>query len=377
MSAGREVAITWNGRRARAWVPERLSRRDLSLGERAVRATERAAALARRVSDALPAEWEPLARLLLRSEGIASSAIEGVRAPVAAIAAAELEPAPGDDDASWIAGNLAAVRRSIGDAHRRPLDVAALNRWHRALMSSTTHLPRRLVGRPRDAQGWIGGTSPLDAALVTPPPGRVGALLDDLVAFANRTDVDAVTQAAAVHAQFETIHPYADGNGRVGRVLAGWVLTRRLQLVHPPPLSVAIARDRGGYLSGLTLFRLGDVDPWVEWFADVVAGAAEASIALLRDVEALEARWDARLARVRVDATARRVVPLLPSHPVLAAPTVAEALDISERAARSALTTLGDAGIVRAYEPAQRGRGRPRRWWVAHELLDLVTEWAR
>jgi Fic family protein len=376
MAPGREVSIAWNGHPTRAWVPERLSKRDLSLNERAVRATERAAALTGRASDALPPEWEPLARLLLRSEGVASSAIEGVRAPVAAIAAAELEPA-GDDDAAWIADNLAAVRRSIADAHRRPLDVAALNRWHRALMSNTTRLPRRLIGRPRDTQGWIGGTSPLDAALVTPPPARVGALLDDLVAFANRTDVDAVTQAAVAHAQFEVIHPYADGNGRVGRVLAGWVLTRRLHVVNPPPISTGIARDRGGYLSGLTLFRLGDVDPWVRWFADVVAGAAEASIVLVRDVAELQARWDERLGRVRVDATARRVVRLLPAHPVIAASTVAGALAISERAARSALTTLADAGIVDGYEPARRARGRPRRWWVAQELLDLVTEWAR
>jgi predicted ArsR family transcriptional regulator len=80
---------------------------------------------------------------------------------------------------------------------------------------------------------------------------------------------------------------------------------------------------------------------------------------------------------VRVDATARRVVRLRPAHPVFAASTVAGALAISERAARSALTTLADAGIVDGYEPARRARGRPRRWWVAQELLDLVTEWAR
>lgn len=376
MVAGREVSITWNGRRARAWVPETLTRRDLALREPAVRATERAAALCRRASDELPLEWEPLARLLLRSEGIASSAIEGVRAPAVAIAAAELDPTAGGD-ATWIADNLAAVRRSIDDAHRRRLDVTALNRWHRALMANTTHLPRRLIGRPRDAQGWIGGTSPLDAALVTPPPERIGALLDDLVAFANRTDVDPLTQAAVAHAQFETIHPYADGNGRVGRVLAGWVLTRRLQLVHPPPVSVGIARDRGGYLSGLTLFRLGDVDAWVRWFADVVAGASEASIALVRAVEELQRRWTDRLASVRVDAAARRVPPLLPQHPVLAASTVSGALGISERAARSALDALAEHGIVTPYEPGRRPRGRPRRWWAAQELLDLVGEWAR
>ena len=79
--------------------------------------------------------------------------------------------------------------------------------------------PERYVGRIRDEQGWIGGTNPFDAHLVTPPADRLGALLDDLLAWVNRDDVDPIAQAAIAHAQFEIIHPFADGNGRIGRVL--------------------------------------------------------------------------------------------------------------------------------------------------------------
>jgi len=373
---GREVPITWNGRPVRAWVPDPLAGAELKLSEATARRTEQAAALLRRGSDELPPAWEVLARLLLRAEGVASSFIEGVRAPLADVAAAELDPTVGEA-ASWVAGNLTAVTEAIEAAGHGPLTVEALHAWHRALMAGNRYLPDHLIGGLRDAQGWIGGTSPLDAALVTPPPAALAALLDDLVVFANRTDIDPVTQAAAAHAQFEIVHPYADGNGRIGRVLVSWILARRLNLVGPPPLSVRIALDRGGYLAGLTLFRLGEVDPWVAWFAEVVAGAGEASITLVRSVTALQALWLERLAGSRTDAAARAVVTLLPEHPVLTAAVIAAALGVSERTGRSALETLAEVGIVEPFEPARRGPGRPRRWWVASELIALVEGWSR
>ncbi|HVF76106.1 MAG TPA: Fic family protein [Acidimicrobiales bacterium] len=373
---GREVPILWNGRRARAWVPDLLAARDLSLTERTTRGTERAAALARRSNDQLPRQWEALGRLLLRTEGVASSFIEGVGAPLVDVAVAELDPAVGEH-AAWVADNLKAVQSAVGEAQEGPLRVRSLHRWHGLIMRGTRHLPPRLVGTPRKEQGWIGGTSPLDAALVTPPPDAVERLLTDLVEFVNRTDVDPVTQAAVAHAQFEVIHPYADGNGRVGRVLVGWVLSRRLGLVTPPPVSVRIATDRGGYLAGLTHFRLGQADPWVAWFADVVGGAGEASINLVHDVQELQAQWTDRLTDVRTDATARQVLSLLPQHPVLGAATVADALDVSERAGRAALETLARYEIVERFDRVAQGRGRPRKWWVAPELIALVSAWSR
>ena len=321
--AGRELAITWQGRRAKAWLPELLESRRLGLSEATVRRTEQAAAAARRSSNELPARWEPLARLLLRAEGVASSFIEGVRAPLTDVAAAELDPIAGEP-ATWVADNLATVMSAVAEAHAARLSFKTLHRWHQSLMGGASHLPPSQIGAFRDAQGWIGGTSPLDAALVTPPPDRVPALSRDLIAFANRTDIDPVTQAAVTHAQFEIIHPYADGNGRVGRVLVVWLLTRRLGLVSPPPVSVRIASDRGAYLAGLTRFRLGEADPWVRWFADVVYDASDATIDLVRSVDDLLARWTERLDDVRVDAAARRVLPLLPEFPVISSDIVAE-----------------------------------------------------
>lgn len=372
------MPIEWRGRPASAWLPDPLAQLDLALSEPTVRATEQAAAAARGGSDALPARWEPLARLLLRAEGLASSHIEGVRAPLADVAAAELHPA-GHDTAAWVADNLAAVTDALAEARQHaPLRVESLHRWHRRLMAgASSHLPTHRVGALRDAQGWIGGTSPLDAALVPPPPEHVPALMDDLVVFVNRADLDPVTQAALAHAQLEVIHPYADGNGRVGRVLIGWVLTRRLMLVSPPPVSARIAVDRGGYLSGLTLFRLGQPDPWIRWFADVVRAAGQATTNLIRAVADLQTSWDVRLTGVRVGAAARRVLAVLPQYPVLDAATLAHALGVSERASRTALTTLAAHQIVAPFHPHGSAVGRPRQWWVAEELVDLVTAWSR
>jgi Fic family protein len=369
--SGHEVRIQWNGHTVAAWVPAPLAVRDIDLAEATVRRTEQAAAAARRGSDALPADWSAIARLLLRAEGVASSYVEGVRAPAVEVAAAELDRTVGET-AAWVADNLAAVIEAVDAAHQGPLTVASLHRWHTRLMAGAGHLPAPLIGAARDVQGWIGGTSPLDAALVVPPPEMIAPLLDDLIEFANRTDVDPVTQAAVAHAQFELIHPYADGNGRVGRILIGWILTRRLALLSPPPISVRIARDIGGYLSGLTLFRLDQTDPWVRWFADVVATSGESTSKLATAVGELRARWQARLANVRADATARRLPELLPAHPVLDATTVARELNVSERAARGALGTLHAQRILERFTPAGGTRGRPRRWWVAAELLSLV-----
>ena len=125
--------------------------------------------MARRPS---PTDYATLARLLLRAEGVASSFIEGVTAPVVDIVLAEAGEARRPSAAAWVAANLAAVTESIEEAHAGPLTVESLCRWHRTLMTGSP-TPSRYVGAIRSEQGWIGGTSPLDAHLVTPPPEYV------------------------------------------------------------------------------------------------------------------------------------------------------------------------------------------------------------
>jgi len=369
-SAGRAVTVDWRGRRVRTWVPAPLAQRDLALSTATARAAERAVAALRLADARLPATWEPLARLLLRHEGVASSGIEGLREPISAVLVAEQTGAGGT--AGWIADNLAVIDVALRTA-AEPLSIEMLNRWHERLMRHGD-LPAHMVGAFRSALGWVGGTSPADAAYVPPPPSEVPPLVGDLVAFSDDgDDLDAVSRAALVHAQFEAIHPYGDGNGRLGRVLVSRALRRGgVTARATAPISMAIARDPGGYLSGLHLFEQGETDPWVRWFAETATRAAKTTENLVGQATHLLSQWSEAVAGLRADHTARTLVDHLPARPVLSARDVSTLLGVSERSGRTALATLAARGVL---EPVPRARterqGRARHWFAATGLLDL------
>lgn len=374
-----EIPIVWRGRRAHAFVPTRLADRDLMLDAPTVADAARARAAVEHGAESMPEDFAALARLLLRAEGVASSFIEGVTAPVVDIVLAEADDRGPPSAAAWVAANLAAVSEATAESHAGPLMVETLCRWHRTLMTGSP-TPAQHVGVLRSEQGWIGGPSPLDAHLVTPPPAEVPALVDDLICYVNREDIDPVAQAAIAHAQFEIIHPFADGNGRVGRVLVAWILVRRLSLVTAPPVSARIAADVGGYGSGLVVFRMGDHNAWVRWFAEAVSGAGRAQQELVASVERLQREWRERLAKPRVesrrlrsDAAAWRLLDLLPSHLVLTGPVVASKLGIPLKSANAALIELVAAGVLVEHGTVQpSGPGRPSRLYTSAELLGLT-----
>ncbi|HLX88097.1 MAG TPA: Fic family protein [Acidimicrobiales bacterium] len=377
-AAGHEVEVVWNGRRVRAFVPALLAERDLTLDAPTAARAALATAEVGHAAEGLVEGYEPLARLLLRSEGVASSYIEGITAPVVDVVLAEEELGrPKAGAATWVASNLTAVSEAVaGAGSSAELTVETLCEWQRTLLVGSP-TPERYVGVVRREQGWIGGSSPFDAYLVTPPPGELPRLLDDLVVYANRGDLDPVEQAAVSHAQFEIIHPFADGNGRVGRMLVAWVLTRRLALLVPPPVSVAIAADVGGYTSGLVLFRLGDHRRWIHWFADAVAAGGRAQRNLIAGVEQIKSRWQEQLTsavrKLRRDAAVFDVVELLPRHVVLTSQTLVDELGLSRKAALANLHRLAEAGILTEYGTVHRASaGQPAALYVSRELLGLA-----
>ena len=154
---GDEVEVTWGERPARAWVPRPLSELAFDLSVKTVRQTERAAAAIVRAADRLPPNWEPLARLLLRAEGMASSSVEGLRSPLVEVAAAEVDGRAEPSTAGWVADNLAAVADAVDGARQDTLVVGDLHRWHRRLMVHS-RLPDDSRGAFRTAPGWIGGS---------------------------------------------------------------------------------------------------------------------------------------------------------------------------------------------------------------------------
>lgn len=365
----RTVPIEWQGRTIDAADPAPIRRATFDLSPTTIRATERAAAAVEANGRRDDAATEIAGRLLLRAEGLSSSAIEGLHATAASVALAE-EGAGGDETANWVADNLAVIDHAL--ATPPPLTTGTLLQWHTRLMRHSPTLARDHIGVWRPVVGWVGGINPLVAAHVAAPPSHIAPAMRDLVAFTNRDDLDPVTIAAVAHAQFETIHPFADGNGRIGRVLTGWTLATMLGVAVPPPASTAFARDIGGYLSGLTLYRQGHVDTWVRWFANAIGGAAERTGVLLDQVSAVQATWRTTTAGLRSDSAARTALDVLARHPVVSASLLADALDVTTTTARTALGQLARLGIVTELGSFSAGPGRPTTWWAARELLDLL-----
>jgi Fic family protein len=366
---GDVVTVEWEGRPIDAFVPDPLS----EVGE--LGATPRlAAARAEGALSATAARHDPrlevAARLLLRAEGVASSRIEAISAPADVVAVANVDRSV-VGPAAEVADNLRALDAVL--AHEGPLRREDLWQWHSFLMTSAD-LDDDLKGAWRDRLGWVGGPTPRRAAYVATPDDRIDALMVDLVDYANTPSHDPVTAAGLVHAQFETIHPFADGNGRIGRLLIGWTLHRHLALAVPLPVSVAFLRDVGGYLSGLTLYRTVGPDDWIRWFANAVEQTALSAAETLAAVSELVASWPARLENLRSDAAARRLIDHVLTHPALDVDTAVSLLGVSPPTARAALEALAERGVLRQAELPTTGEpGRPRSWWVAGELLDLLA----
>lgn len=367
---GCTIEAEWNGRPVQTLVPAPLRERRFDLSTPAVRAGERACTALRLADARLPGHWEPLARLLLRNEGVASSGIEGLREPIESVLIAGRTGS--SSTAGWVADNLVVIDWAL-DTAQEPLTVGALHRWHRQLMQHGT-LPVEMIGAFRPVLGWVGGTSPLDAVYVPPPPSEIPRLIDDLIDFANDEpeDLDPVSHASVIHAQFEAIHPYGDGNGRLGRVLISRTLRRRgIASRSTVPISMAIARDPGGYLSGLRLFEQGMLDPWIRWFAEIAENAASTIHLILDQALALMTRWEDATAGLRVDHSARALLPHLPAHPILNAGDVADLLGVSERSGRTAIAALAACDILSPINVPSSTPGRTRHWFTASDLLHL------
>ena len=320
---------------------------------------------------------DALSRQLLRSESVASSRMEGLVVSHRRVARAAFDPAAADAGARAVLGNIRAMERAIvfGAAapQLRSRDLVAI---HATLFRETARAS--IAGKIRTSQNWIGGSddSPRRAEFIPPPEDRVAGLLDDLCAFVARDDLPAIAQAAIAHAQFETIHPFADGNGRVGRCLVHAILRRRG--VAPrcvPPISLVLATDQLAYVRGLTTFRSYAPDAiaaWVATFAQAARTAALGASSLAERIDALLARLREKASIRRSGSAAERLIEMLPSEPVFSIARAAEIVGASYEAARLAVEQLRATGVLT--EVSARPRGR---LYEARALFDLVDEFER
>jgi len=322
----------------------------------------------------------PLARFLLRTESIASSKVEGLQLGVRELARAEAKAEFGmnaSQTAREILANIDAMVLAVEEAAVvERFGVAEISAIHQRLMASTDKKDNeRVAGRIRTQQNWIGGNdhNPCGADFVPPPPEDVARLLDDLCEAINDERLSPLVQAALVHAQFETIHPFDDGNGRTGRALIHVVFKRRgLAPKYLPPISVALAAAKDRYIAGLTGFRGDGAEAWIEHFAGATVRSTQLAESYLQTVAALSEDWRARLAASpaapRADAAAWAVIEILPAHPIVTAPVATAVTGRARAAIYQAFDQLETAGILVPLSESRRNRG-----WEASGLLDLIA----
>lgn len=356
-----------------AAVPATIASIDVTIDAESLAAADDARAEISRfdaeLSSMLPGtEVAPLAAVLLRTESASSSQIENITARAKALALAELGVANFGSNAELVAANVDAMNRSLELADSiTPTTILAI---HDTLMRGQEHAD---PGRFRTEQVWIGGSSasPHNAAFVPPHHSRVVGSIDDLCTFIARTDIPLLGQSAIAHAQFETIHPFNDGNGRTGRALVHAMLkhggaTTRATV----PVSAGLLADTDSYFAALTSYREGDPSRVVARFADAAFAAIGNGRQLAKDLLDIFERWSESIT-VRRTASVWRVLPLLISRPAVTSAVVQEATGLTQPAADNVIGQLRDAGILTKAVGAKRYVV-----WVATDVTTALDEFA-
>jgi Fic family protein len=373
-----------------AYVPDPLVGRALSLdGDIAADVADAETAVARLNVEARGlADSEAVARLLLRAEAVASSRIEGLevggRRLLKAQAARVMGQDASDVTAAEILNNIEAMSWAVETlSAASKITVDDLLSIHRRLLAGTRL--EEHAGKLRTTQNWIGGSdfNPCSAAFVPPPHERVESLLNDLCAFCSGDSLPAVAQAAIAHAQFETIHPFVDGNGRTGRALIHVILQRRgLAPKVLPPISLVLATWSADYVNGLTATRYrGKPDSavareglnrWMGLFAAATQRAVLDAEKYEERVADLQTSWRERLGRPRKGSAVELLINALPGAPIITVSSAATLVGRSEQAVNEALPRLIESEILR-----QTTVGRRNRAFEAVELIDAFTDLER
>ena len=317
-------------------------------------------------------DTEALARLLLRTESVASSKIEGLvirgRRLLRAEAVQRKGEDPRDTTAIEVLANIDAMVWATETVEAGGLiSMATLLEIHRRLLAGSRL--EEHVGQIRIVQNWIGGGdyNPCSADFVPPPPQEVPTLLRDLLAFCNDDSLPPLAQAAIAHAQFETIHPSIDGNGRAGRALIHLVMRRRGLTPHfLPPVSLVLATWVNDYVDGLTATRYvglpnskiahEGINRWILLFAGAARRAVEDARRFEQQVRKLQEAWTERVGNPRRDSAVRRVIAALPAAPVLTIGTAAELTSRTYQATNLAIARLVEAGVLVQVNVGRRNR---------------------
>ena len=350
-----------------AAIPPAIAGLDVPLTSETLALTDEASTEIARFDAELGADIAPYAPLLLRSESAASSKIENLTASAKAIALAELGD-PTKHNAGIIVANTRAMQAALALADS--LDEQAILDMHETLIGPSHP---EWVGRWRGEQVWVGGSNygPHGAQFVPPRHERVPAAMSDLVAFMHRDDIPALVQATIAHAQFETIHPFPDGNGRTGRALIHSLLrAKRLTRTVTVPVSAGLLTDTDGYFASLTAYREGNPSTIIELIAEATIRAVDNGRTLASGLSSIREAWNDRIT-VRRGAAAHRLADLLVRQPVVDSPLVQRELGVAATNANTAIDHLEEKGILTKVSGNYRNRK-----WAAPEVLAALDEFA-
>jgi Fic family protein len=351
-----------------AAIPASIAQLAITLPAVALADAEEASNEITRFDAELGDEIAPFSAVLLRSESAASSNIENLTASARAIAEAEALGDTSRRNAALIVSNNEAMKAAVALADR--LHENAILAMHAALMHDSDPA---CAGKWRTEQVWIGGGNlgPRGAEYITPHHTRVPDTIADLLAFTRRADMPALPQIAIAHAQFETIHPFADGNGRTGRALIQAMLRqKRLTRQITVPVSAGLLKNTDAYFDALSSYREGDPAPIVQRVSEASLLAVANGRHLVADLRSIREEWNSRFS-ARRDSAVHRVADLLIRHPVFNARLLERELGITTGNARRYIDPLAEAKIIVEFTDRARNRA-----WRAPEVLDALDAFA-
>jgi Fic family protein len=317
----------------------------------------------------------------VRKEAVISSQLEGTQATLMDLFAFEAtgKAESGETgDVQEVCNYLDAIafaRKQLRSQKGLPLSVRLLGETHRRLMKGVRGAEKR-PGEIRRSQNWIGGTRPGNAAYVPPPPHAVGELLAGLERFIHgKSDLPALVRAGRCHAQFETIHPYLDGNGRIGRLLIA-LLLEHWKLLREPLLylSLFFKQHRAEYYRRLDGVRTqGDFEGWLAFFLEGTAVVAEEAVGTIQDLFALVTADRVKVLSAKSSSVmAARLFELLPEQPIVTISRAGGLLATTKPTANKAVAALVDAGVL--VETTGRRRDRTFGYAAYLDRLRAGTE---
>lgn len=311
----------------------------------------------------------PMSAILLRTESASSSQIENLTTSAKQLALAEISEG-GTANARVVIGNVRAMEAALRLSDQ--IDIETILQMHRELLTNQRGY-ERYAGVIREEPVWIGrdNAGPIGADFVAPTHQHIAAALTDLLAFIERADLPILIQVAVAHAQFETIHPFVDGNGRTGRALAHAMLRNKALVRHATiPISAGLLADPSAYFRALTEFRGGDAAPIARQFAAAARLASASGRALVDDLSEQLERSRELLTGLRSNALAWKVLPRLIAQPVINSHYLKTEFAMSDMSAKRTLDVLASRGVL-----VERTGGARHRVWQHRGILEVLDNY--